>query len=328
MILRNLNAIGLMMLFSFLIGCGIDASKDENNASDEIIEDSIENNDLMDVNINFKTKQAGILLTAIANTYSLTIDNCASGYSLTVNESSQFIKAYKSDWNCLAKLNNFSVNGYFFEPDPLDPFTTWQVGDKATFVAIEDPSNQITVEVMSTLNSPISGDEVISYAFYDINKGDDENIGKDAVSDPHAISIHGELAPNFNVGKVSYLGMNPDGSGQFLIKLNCAVEIVGEAEATACDSQLMSDFRYKLVQDNFASELSIDQASQLFPFGEEGINLNEDILPVGDMDAPNGGFQSKILSGPPQMHLHPNMIFIIELNDTSYQYWNIDVENL
>ena len=318
-------------LFSSLIlttNCGVDNRDVVADQDTATIESQNDERELIDIDVQVDEKEQGFNLTASATAYSLTIDSCASGYTTTVDENSPTVKAYKFDRDCLAKLTTFTINGITYNPDSADLFTTWQAGDTATFEDALDNTNKIAVSVVSTLDNPISGTEAISYAFEDIKKGSDENIAENVVSDTHAISVTGEVAPNFTIAAVSYVGMTAAGAGQFTVKFNCDSNITGSGATTACEGQLMTDLKYKLVEDTYGGTLTQAQAAALFPTGESSIDTGSELLAIGDADAANGGFVSKTLDGPNQMHNKPNMIIIIEAADTSYRYWNMDVTTL
>src|SRR5690606_25620728 len=134
--------------------------------------------------------------------------------------------------------------------------------------------------------------------------------------------IGGEAAPAFVVSNVIFSGITAAGAGEFILKLDCEENIVGSGAAASCKGQNISDLRYRLVEDIFGGVLSHADAQALFSSGAISIDPASEVLPIGDPDAPHGGFTSKTITGPAQMHLHPNMILIIEASGSSYRYYN------
>jgi len=89
----------------------------------------------------------------------------------------------------------------------------------------------------------------------------------------------------------------------------------------------MANITYKLVKDTYSGTLAISDAMALFPAGETTTTMGTDREAPGGATV-NGGFHTVMLDGPNQMANNPNMIFIMEALDTSYQYFKVDVATL
>jgi len=270
---------------------------------------------------------------ADASAFNISLGGCASGLTGTATQANPSLKVYKFDQNCLAKLTSFQVNGSTFVPSAADPFTTWIAGDIATFEDSLDPANKVRVVVSNQLASPIAGTENIAYTFSQISAGSDQTFAQNVVSAPHAISVSGVGAPAFKVKELSFVGMTAQGAGQFQFKLECDSNLSGSGATLACQDNLLSSIKYKIVKDTYGGTLDVATAASLFPTGAIPIDPTE-IISVGDASLPKGGFMTPIasdpdvLTGPNQIHINPNMILVIEGSGTSYTYFNVDVSTI
>ena len=280
------------------------------------------------VTIPVSFSSAGFELTASATTFTISLEDCASGYTSTADEQSTALQAYKFDPGCRAKLTTFSFNGRTYQPTASDPFTNWQADDLATFDESGEPGTYaVTVKVVSTLADPVSGAESIVYKFSDLLKGADTTLLEANVSASSSLTVESVDPPSFTIKSVELTEITANGQGVFTFVLECTTALVSTDVCAEVDMETMS---YKLVQDTFNSTLVIEDAQTIFSTDGTAIAA-PDVVSPGDSGTINGGFQATGILGPAQMALHPNMIFIIESEDsgnTSYQYFNVDVSTL
>jgi len=266
----------------------------------------------------------GFGLVASATAFDISLEGCATGYTSTADEGSTALQVYKFDRGCKAKLTGFEYGGRTYIPTVADPFTTWNAGDSALFDEAGFPgTNAITVNVISQLADPVSGTEAIVYQFSEIVKGADESILEATVGAAHTLTVDSQPPPSFTIHSVEFLGVTAAGAGQFRFTMECTTALVVDE----CENVDMADLTYKLVQDTYADTMNIAEANALFPAGETAVTLPGDRTAPGGVTT-NGGFISATIDGPNAMATNPNMIFIIQANNTSYQYFNVDVATL
>jgi hypothetical protein len=304
-----------------------DVTGGDKNASDPAVgaADSQETIDIA-TNVDEKQPSGALSLTAGATAFQISLGGCASGYASTATEASPNLQAYKFDRGCLAKLTSFQFSGVTYVPSSGSPFTTWAVGDTATFVDSLNVNNTIRVAVYAQLSNPIAAADAVEYRFSQVAAGADKNIAASVVGASHTLAVTGEAAPDYQVTSVSFQNITAAGAGQFQFGLECKVAVA----AGACRNTTQTGVDYKLVEDTFGSVLTLDQAATIFATAGTAV-VAADTVAAGDATLVNGGFNTKtgtsILSGPDQMHLHPHMLLILR-SGPSYQYFNVDVTTL
>lgn len=265
-------------------------------------------------------------LLAAADSFVISLEGCASGYTSTADETSLSLQVYKYDLRCLAKLTTFTYNGKTYLPTNVDASTAWAKDDVMTYdVENGTGADAVTVKILSQLISPVSGIESVSYQFSELIKGADETLLEANVSSSSALTVASEDPPSFTIKSVELTEITDDGAGIFDFILECTADMEG---SSVCEDVDLPNLRYKLVQDTYDSTLVIDEAHALFSSGTSAtIDPNDYLLdPTGP--APNGGFRALGLVGPNEMALNRNMIFIIQASEMSYQYFNVDVATL
>lgn len=261
-----------------------------------------------------------------ASKYSISLDNCLSGYSSTSTELNPSMQAYKFDSNCLAKLESFEFQGRTYIPSNSNPFTTWQVGDVAVFEDQVSPSNTFFVEVMATLSSPIVGAEEVYYEFYeDTQLGGNGSI-LEATIGAQAVNAKGQdTPPDFSPITANFIGETPGGGFTLEFILNCNTVMVGDI----CGGVDLQDIRYILVEDIYGGSPSRGELKNIHA-SDVAIDLATEKLLPGEQNANNGGFKTtvglNILATPDDVANNKNMILSLEANGDSYQYFNFDIE--
>lgn len=284
---------------------------------------------LLSIPVTLAKKGRTSLSLANATSYTIELAACASQYHSTATETSSNLQVYSFDRGCLAKLTQFSINGFTYTPVTGSNFTTWQANDTALFEVSSDPTNQLSVKVISTLSDPVQATDAVAYQFSDIVKGSDETLGKVDVGDAHTMSVSGQAAPSFTIHSVEMVGItSPGGAGQFDFVLECTSNITGAGNTTACLDSLYVDLKYKLVKDTYGSTLNYAQAQSLFSSGTSSVDPATDTVAVGAGGTTHGGFNTVTLDGPDQIHNNPNMILVIEVAGLSYLYFNVDITTL
>ena len=317
------KTLPLAIMLSLLSGCG-PSEKDSAVDQQPMLPPSgpVMRKEFVSIPISLTEKTASLSL-ASSTTYTIALTGCASGYTSIAHETSSNLQVYKFDRNCLAKLTQFQLNGFTYQPHT--DFTTWQAGDTAVFQSTTNATDQLTVKVITTLASPISGTESVHYQFSTIVKGSDSTLGQTDVGDAHTMTVDGQAAPSFTVKSVQLTGISNTGAGQFNFVLECTSNITGNAGTTACLDVLYSDITYTLVEDTYGSTMTYANAQALFPGTASSVNVNTDVVAVGAGGTVHGGFNSVTLDGPAAMHLHPHMILVIAAANLSYLYFNVDV---
>lgn len=313
-----------------LMACGPELQNVGGNAQNRAAEPAAQSKDMVTVDVD--VQQRSSLALAAATSFSMSLEGCASGLTYaSITEANANVDVYKYDQGCLIKLNAFTYNGITYTPSAADPFTTWLVGDIATFEDALNPNNKLRVIVNSQLSSPVAGTESISYSFGQVAAGADKALAKAVVGDRHELSVSGQDATPLTISGVSFVGMTAQGAGQFVFTLECGQVVSGTIPNLSCAGTSLANLKYKLVKDTFGGVLSYDQASALFTGAESGIADAERLAP-GQGGTTNGGFVTKsgasVLTGPNQMHSNPNMILIVQAGGVSYRYFNVDITPL
>jgi hypothetical protein len=260
---------------------------------------------------------SGVFQLADATTFSIVMEGCISGYSTTVDETSGGLTAYKFDQGCLAKLKEFEVGGIIYSSSNAGAtdFTTWLAGDSATFTDASG-SSSIGVTVGSQLDSPITGTEPISYAFSTALEGVGDNVTEATVGASHTVTVAGDAAPDVEIFSNDFVGMTATGAGQFSFALECQS---GAISGNFCAGSDMTAWSWALVEDTFAGTPTLDDLNAMVMDATSGT--------VNGTINTNGGVDTPVLQGPDQIHLKPNMLFVIK-NGASYKYFNVDVSVL
>lgn len=268
--------------------------------------------------------QTGFALAA-ASKFNISLEGCASGYTSLATETKVALNVYRFDRNCLAKLTSMEYGGIVYTPSAGVAFTTWQTGDAAVFT--DGGSNNIRVTVSSQLGNPVGATDTVAYSFTEIALGTNQVFAKNVVGSGKTLSVGGQSAPALQVKSLSFSGITATGAGQFGFALECIQVLSGSGVDSICKDLKLSQLKYVLVKDTFNGVLSASAAAALFTGASSTVALAEVIAPASGGLA-NGGFASKTLAGPDQMHLNPNMLLVIEGAGLSYLYFNVDVSVL
>ena len=287
---------------------------------------SASNSNLVTIPVEFSLRAGGLNLLAPADHFTISLEGCATGYTSTANELSVTLQAYKFDRGCKAKLTTFEYNSHVYVPTSGHPFTTWATNDTAIYdEANEAGTYAVNVKIMSQLDDPISGNEAVVYQFSELIKGTDNTLLEASVGASHNLTVGSQPPPSFTMFSSALVDINAQGGGQFEFVLQCTGNI---GVTNVCAGVDLSTIQYKLVEDTFTADtLLIGDATTLFSTAGTSITLPGDRSPPGGVTT-NGGFTTVTLDGPDLMASHRHMIFIMQANGASYQYFNVDVATL
>lgn len=317
----------IVLIFGLLaLGCG-DLSdflaQRTQNQTQAHTASSDEESPFLSISVGIARKGASLSFSLAANASSFTVNmaNCASGFTSTADAQSLNLQVYRDDESCLAKLTTFTLNGFTYVPSSGDPFTTWGQGDTAIFEVSADPSNNLLVSVTSTLSNPIQVTDTVYYEFSKIGAGANKGILSSVVGFTETLIDQGQTPPPFTILKTQLLGETAGKGGQWVYTLECTAMMSG----TDCGGVDLSVIRYKLVQDTYNSDLTLVEAAAIFASGSSSIAIGTEDLAPGAGGTTNGGFFTKTLSGPDNLHTNNTMILILVSNVLSYKYFNVDV---
>lgn len=257
--------------------------------------------------------------------FNMTLEGCASGWSVeSITSVNPYVDLYKHDLNCVIKLVSFSLNGknYVIQQD----FTDWMESDTAVFVNDKNANEKLTVRVNSQLSSPVTEGDSVAYSFTESGKGQSETAGKGKIAQGVDLAVAGISAPGFEISDLEFVGMTADGAGRFKFRMECDSVIAGDS----CEGNSLSDITYVLLANsNDAGSFTYDEIADLY--NSAPANSVADNEHVAANASFNGGFDTKVLNGPNQMHKNPKMVLILSASDddySSYRYYLIDIETL
>lgn len=282
---------------------------------------------MISIPIEFGSSSEGLLELRKADGYFLKVDGCRSGYVGTATEATKEINIYRDDQNCLAKLESITLDGALFQPVPGSGFQNWQAGDLALFQKVGSTDTTLRVQVRSQLSSPVVTSDVISYSFSEMKQKEPTTIPNQSVSEPHSVSIDGELAPPFQIQLAAFKSINAEGAGLFEFTLQCNQLQTGTDLQSSCGGSLNKLIDYKLVEDTFAGKLEYKDALKLFESPGTYVLGPDNHIP-GTLSK-NGGFKTTgPLSGPEEIHKKPKMILVLRRGGISFTYFNISVQTI
>jgi hypothetical protein len=280
---------------------------------------------LVTVPVTLINKAVGLNLLAPADTFTVTLVGCATGYTSTADENSTALQVYKFDKGCKAKLTTFDFNGRTYVPTAGDPFTTWAQNDTAVFDEAVPTGHALAVKIISTIADPVVGNEDVTYQFAELIKGADQAIAAATVSDGHDLTVASQPPPSFTIKSVSFDDVTAGGAGKFTFVMECTADIA----ANVCATVDMGLLQYKLVEDTYTADtLTMAEAQAIFSTAGTAVTMPGDRVAMGASGTVHGGFTTLSTAGPNQMALHPHMILIIQANNASMQYFNVDVATL
>ena len=282
------------------------------------------------------------LADASASNYIIALAGCASGNTGLATQNEVYLEVYEFDRDCLAKLTQFTLNGKTYKPKAGSTFTTWLVGDKATFEVVgASPADELQVEVLSTIANPVVAAGTVRYQFSEITAATNpEILGEADVRESADISIDGHAAPQFVIKQIELVDIDEDGNGEFKFYLECdGADVTGTGNDITCYDIRLDSLRLALVEDSYGGTLTAEDLQDIYTAvgGGVAIDMDNDAFEAGVVDPllAAGGFETADAGDPnvmkipvsAPMHLHPNMILVLKAGP-SYHYTNIDVTTI
>lgn len=304
-----------LLVTGITFGCGINLDSSKGSQMDSDFDDEYQTVNIPIV-LEDLSRDGSVYLTS-ASAFSMDLEGCASGYSVTVTEADASINLYKYDEGCLLKLKSLVVGGitYTYNNSTSTDFTTWQSGDTAEFSDVSGFYN-ISLNVTSQLDDPISGTEPVAYGFSMAISGADESLASTDVGDSHSISVEDDPVPAVSIFESHLVGIDPSGSAEFNFSIECDAVIFRDS----CDGVDMTGWSYALVEDVYGSVLT----------QQDLLAITYSSVSPGTVDSgigSNGGILTPTLLGPAPFHSKPNMILVVK-NFLSYTYFNVDMAPL
>mgnify|MGYP000656227396 CR=1 FL=1 len=336
--LKTLSKIALIASLQLFAACSdkVDSYGNQNSGSEDTAKDKKSNKPkarfaLIPTGLRNARKSNAFALTAPATSYSIFLDECQSGYTSTATEISTDLQVYKFDQDCLAKLTQFQVNTitYSATATGATDFTSWLVNDTAVFANTVDSTDTVGVKVVAQLSSPVLGVDTVSYTFYDIEAGaDNDDLTPTVLGAGHTMTVDGLAALSFTIEYVRYQNITATGEGEFEFSLQCTVPLTNGN--TTCKDVTLTDIDYKLVDDTFTSTVTLTDADGIFNTAGTSVLAGHRVNVGGTDSAGNvlakGGFYTSTtsrLQGPGKIHLNQHMILIFRAGN-SYLYFNVD----
>lgn len=267
------------------------------------------------------------LVSATAATeYNVEVTGCGSGYTPTWTHLSGSKFLYRGDENCIAKLKSFKFDGIVWEMDPTNHddfcFTT------GTICTYWNPGSteSLRVEVTADLSTDLTAAESITWNITENEISTGETLISVVDINNTASGTDIGTPPSLTLTEVYLASTNAQHAGTFKIKLQCTSAIDntdGDRDNWTCDSDTMSTFIIKLIDDTYTATLDQTQADTEMGSGTTAIsNASSHIKDISeDADIPNGGIVID-LQGPDDIYGNKEMILIISQN-TDHKYWSL-----
>ena len=297
----------------------------------------------------------GLDLVNTATNMYVKVGGCASGYALNTSTqiNSGVVNLYKTDHGCVVKLQQFTLtiggvaDTYSNTGVGSHDFTTWLVGDTATFLGTGGSTDLVNVYVISQASQGgVQGSDTVQYAFTDIASGSTNNVSQANVSSAVPLSVSGQAAPNFTMSQARFLSTNADGSANMSMTLQCGVAETGSSAANyACSGMtLSSQLSYILISDAYSQgTITVAQALAAFSANSPtsvGVSSNSYSVAPGGNDGQgntltNGGFYtpSLVTGSTPIYPSNLNNVFMLRAQDSggntlSFLYFYVDIASI
>ncbi|MGE0172713.1 MAG: hypothetical protein AB7T49_08010 [Oligoflexales bacterium] len=318
MCITHIRSAIFLALGLSIYGCGPELK--DVNEDKEGTKPGTENLSIVKIPVSVQEHSQQLAL-ASADAFSMSLEGCASKHTATANEMTPNLLVYRYDKNCVTKLTSFTYEGDVYTPSVGNEFDTWMVGDEAVF---ESASGTLKVVVEAQLSNPVVPEDEVTYTFSEIDEGALKPVPSE--KDGHALAVNGQPAPALNISQGVQKDIDINGAGIFEFTMECQSVVTGTVAGAniACQGLSLSDTTFKLIEDTYSSVLTLDDAVTIFQTDELTIN-SVDYLDANGTTGFKGGFKITA-AGPAEMHTHPNMLLIFEGKNTSYLYFNIDLQ--
>lgn len=237
---------------------------------------------------------------------------CQSSYQPSATLNSPSLKLYLGDTNCVAKLEIFYLGSAEYRPVGIPNFA---LNNTVTFKGTKN-EGELTVKVVSQLNSPISASESVVFEFSQVQEHEGAIVHP--IYNPTSVSVNGGIPPEMSM-QAQYVGLVA-GFPQLQFTLHCTAATSSTSEGpTSCGSNLYSDMKYALVRD--PSNGSTDPLPLSF-FQE----LTTPIATSFDSAQFIADDYQTIITGPGKIINSDNyLLLIIKTSMGSYSYYRIRI---
>lgn len=182
--------------------------------------------------LNLEGSSGGLHLNSTATDIWIDVAACNSGYTFTATAAipNAFVRLYKTDLGCIAKLRKFTFQSKIYSATATGATdlseANWDVaGSVAVFANESDSTDVINVFV----EDPIDGDntggveasEVIQFSFTDIAEGTASSVSESEASTSATLTVQGQDTPEFRLVQSRYLSTTSGGAGEMSFTLEC-----------------------------------------------------------------------------------------------------------
>jgi hypothetical protein len=340
---RRLPQSVMWVSLAIIVGCGPKLTEvpdtypvETKESTPALAEDDDKGETFITIMTSFDTGQAGSLSLATVNEWDMVIEGCASGHSTTADETYPAINLYEFDQGCLAKLQQFVMNGATYVPKTGEGFQTYAEGEYATFVNTADATDTYTIRVAKQLDSPLTASSTVLYG---INSMQTDGLSygfmeSTLISEGSATDKNNRM--RWILYETKIIGTDAaNDTLKFSFTLECKTKIGNENDLNRayCDDRRrpMININYVLVADDYGGVpcTSRDRSGcrALFDGSEVAIDMNNDyILPKTTLK--NGGFRTSVsadaLSGPADLASNNRMLLLLELDD-GFKFYSIEI---
>ncbi len=278
------------------------------------------------------------LSTSNADTFTLVISGCGSGFSqtLSISASSGTLRFYEGDTNCIVALRSFSWNSKTWTKSGGGDFSGVTA---ATFLNNTD-GETLVVKQIKNLSSPVVQTDAVQFIFQRILSGDKKALI--SIGTPNEIlgqtGEHGPYLKWFTSGIVASLSsLDASNIPTLRVKVECTGNWTWQQsspETSLCnisgDSLEMSNVWAKLVNDTYANGSTLTQANASNLFETTPSATHVQTGNVFDASGTNsGGFQINVpASGDIAICRSYLLILMRENADStkrSFTYFNVDM---
>ena len=202
---------------------------------------------------NFKNARGFLSLTSTVTGWDAKISGCRSGYEVNVSHTSTNIFVHDGDYDCQFRMTSLTLGDDVYLPAQD---SSWVEGSSVTFTS-QTNQNQLEVNVIAQLQSPINGGQNVLMLLDTAESGGSQAIGA-GVSSGMTIAFNDQTI-NLQIHK-SIVRVDDKGHGVFRFFVNCAEPLtdLGNSE-WACSGMKMSKLIYGMTQDSFGGDLDISE---------------------------------------------------------------------
>jgi hypothetical protein len=286
------------------IGCGSTKSKKRSHPQPTKTGDVS-----VDVKLQSKDEISGLALLTLTN-YTAEIVGCKSGLSFPLLDSSSAnVKVLNADRDCVFEMRSFSMGAEDFDMNGKSfiPGSIFQV--------IGDQGSVMEFTVISNLENPIDGDQLVRIIYGIVQKGDGKNVDASVNA---GIQIEGALPLGLEIKNVALAIDAADGAGLLSVVLECDEPV----NAGKCMDIPIAGFKAGIAKDVYSGSVSLQQCLAIANAGSA-----TSPVAVGNATAPNGGISSQQLKGVAPLFGPGNnlMILAVAADQDSCKYYEVEI---